>query len=270
MANKMSHTKSQRIAYWVVLISFAAPLLYYLIQMVAGTFDTVNLLTMLQCVLGLAVLHLPDFLSEKLRFEIPSLLYVFYLVFLYCAIFLGEFYDMFNRVPFWDVILHCSSSLVSGFLGFMFVAILNKSEKVMFHLSPLFVSLFAFCFAITIGTLWEIYEYTFDGLLGLNMQKFITPDGTVLVGHAVIVDTMEDLMIDAFGGLVASIIGYFSLKHNKSWLVPKLLDPKPKNEKTASLPTTENTVKSIESPKQSPAFPAEQSEADSHSAKKKK
>ena len=43
MANKMSHTKSQRIAYWVVLISFAAPLLYYLIQMVAGTFDTVNL-----------------------------------------------------------------------------------------------------------------------------------------------------------------------------------------------------------------------------------
>lgn len=216
MAKKMSRTKSQRIAYWVVLVSFAAPLLYYLIQMVAGTFDTVNLLTMLQCVLGLVVLHLPDFLSEKLRFEIPSLLYVFYLVFLYCAIFLGEFYDMFNRVPFWDVILHCSSSLVSGFLGFMFVAILNKSEKVLFHLSPLFVSLFAFCFAITIGTLWEIYEYTFDGLLGLNMQKFITPDGTVLVGHAAIVDTMEDLMIDAFGGLVASVIGYFSLKHNKS------------------------------------------------------
>lgn len=140
MAKKMSRTKSQRIAYWVVLVSFAAPLLYYLIQMVAGTFDTVNLLTMLQCVLGLVVLHLPDFLSEKLRFEIPSLLYVFYLVFLYCAIFLGEFYDMFNRVPFWDVILHCSSSLVSGFLGFMFVAILNKSEKVLFHLSPHFAS----------------------------------------------------------------------------------------------------------------------------------
>ncbi len=229
MEKKRSRTKSQKIAYWIVLISFAAPLLYYLIQMVLGVFDTVNLLTMLQCTLGLFVLHVPEFLSEKLRFEIPSLLYVFYLVFLYCAIFLGEFYDMFNRVPFWDVILHCSSSLVTGFLGFMFVAILNKSEKVMFRLSPLFVSLFAFCFAVMIGALWEIYEYIFDGLLGLNMQKFTTPDGTVLSGHAALVDTMEDLMIDAFGGFVASVIGYLSLKHNKEWLVPKLLNSDQKN-----------------------------------------
>lgn len=234
MAKKLSRTKSQRIAYWVVLISFAAPLIYYLVEMVLGVFDTVNLLTMLQCALGLIVLHVPDFLSEKLRFEIPSLLYVFYLVFLYCAIFLGEFYDMFNRVPFWDVILHCSSSLVSGFLGFMFVAILNKSEKVMFRLSPVFVSLFAFCFAVTIGALWEIYEYVFDGLLGLNMQKFTTPDGTVLVGHAALVDTMEDIIIDAVGGFAASVIGYISLKHKKEWLVPKLLEAE--TQKTALLP----------------------------------
>ncbi len=224
MAKKLSRTKSQKVAYWVVLVSFAAPLIYYLVQLIVGTFDTMNLLTMLQCALGLIVLHVPDFLSEKLRFEIPSLLYVFYLIFLYCAIFLGEFYDMFNRIPFWDVILHSSSSLVSGFLGFMFVAILNKSEKVMFRLSPLFVSMFAFCFAVTIGSLWEIYEYVFDGLLGLNMQKFTTPDGTVLVGHAALVDTMEDIIIDAFGGFVASVIGYISLKRKKDWLVPKLLE----------------------------------------------
>ena len=53
MEKKRSRTKSQKIAYWIVLISFAAPLLYYLIQMVLGVFDTVNLLTMLQCTLGL-------------------------------------------------------------------------------------------------------------------------------------------------------------------------------------------------------------------------
>jgi len=231
VTKKKSRTRSYKIAYWFVLVSFAAPILFYLVQMVVGTFDTANLLTMLQCVLGLVVLHLPDFLSEKLRFEIPNALYVFFLIFLYCSIFLGEFYDMFNRVSYWDVIMHCSSSLATGFIGFMFVAILNKSEKVMFHLSPLFVALFAFCFSITIGSLWEIYEYTFDGILGLNMQKFIEPDGTVLAGHAALVDTMEDLMIDAVGGLTASVIGYFSLKHNKDWLVPKLLDPKPKKER---------------------------------------
>ena len=65
MAKKLSRTKSQKVAYWVVLVSFAAPLIYYLVQLIVGTFDTMNLLTMLQCALGLIVLHVPDFLSEK-------------------------------------------------------------------------------------------------------------------------------------------------------------------------------------------------------------
>lgn len=221
--------KRYRLAYWFVLICFAAPILFYLLQMLFGEFDTANLLTMLQCMLGIVVLHLPDVLSERLRFEVPAGLYVFFLIFLYCSIFLGEFYDMFNRVAYWDVLMHCSSSVVTGLIGFMFVAILNKSEKVMFSLSPLFLALFAFCFSITIGSLWEIYEYIFDGLLGLNMQKFIEPDGTVLVGHAALVDTMEDIIIDAIGALAASVIGYFSLKKRKDWLVPKLLEQAEEN-----------------------------------------
>ena len=82
-------------------------------------------------------------------------------------------------------------------------------------LSPVFMALFAFCFAVSVGVLWEIYEYAFDGLLGLNMQKFMLADGTLLVGREALDDTMKDIIIDVFGSLAAAVVGYVSIKRQK-------------------------------------------------------
>ena len=94
-----------------------------------------------------------------------------------------------------------------GALGFSIVTLLNKTEKVPMELSPLFVALFSFCFAVTLGVVWEFYEYTFDGLLGLNMQKFALENGTLLIGRAALADTMMDLVVDAVGAFIMSVIG---------------------------------------------------------------
>ena len=99
-----------------------------------------------------------------------------------------------------------------GALGFILVSWLNDSEQVRVSLSPAFVALFAFCFALSCGALWEIYEYTFDGLLGLNMQKFITASGETLVGHAALRDTMKDIIVDAVAALLMAVLGYGQLK----------------------------------------------------------
>lgn len=175
-------------------------------------------LMLLQCSLGVVAMFLPGLLTKRLRVEIPSGMMILYVIFLYCAIYLGEvrsFYYNFNN---WDTILHCFSGAMLGALGFSFVALLNNSERVPINLSPIFVAVFALCFAVTLGVVWEIYEYSFDGLLGLNMQKFALEDGTQLVGHAALGDTMKDLIVDALGALVTSIIGYISLKYKKGWL----------------------------------------------------
>ena len=89
-----------------------------------------------------------------------------------------------------------------GALGFSIVTLLNKTEEVPMNLSPLFVALFSFCFAVTLGVVWEFYEFTFDGLLGLNMQKFALENGTQLIGRAALTDTMIDLFVDAVGALL--------------------------------------------------------------------
>ena len=67
-----------------------------------------------------------------------------YLVFLYCAIFLGEVRDFYYRVPHWDTILHTFSGIMLGFFGFMVIDILNRDKNTSVNLSPIFVSLFAF------------------------------------------------------------------------------------------------------------------------------
>ena len=92
------------------------------------------------------------------------------------------------------------------------------------NLSPFFVSLFAFCFAVSIGALWEIYEFTFDGLLGFNMQKFMLANGKMLEGNDALRDTMKDIITDSLGAVTATIIGYIGLKKNKTWLIPKMTE----------------------------------------------
>ena len=188
-----------------------------------------------ECVLGLIVIHIPSLLAHRFKFEIPFFLYMCYIVFLYCAIFLGEAQSFYYKIPHWDTVLHAMSSLMLGFFGFMFITILNRDEHTLMSLSPFFVSLFAFCFAVTIGAVWEIYEFIADGLMGFNMQKYALADGTQLVGHAALADTMKDIIVDCIGALIATIIGYISLKKNKKWIIPRLTGKKVKSLKTVAI-----------------------------------
>jgi len=174
-------------------------------------------LMFIQCLLGLVVLSLPSVVERRWKVSIPNFIYIMYYVFLYCAIFLGEVMNFYYVIPHWDVILHFFSGAMLGALGFILVSWLNDSEKVRVSLSPAFIALFAFCFALSCGAVWEIYEYTFDGLLNLNMQKFITASGEVLVGHDALRDTMKDIMVDAVAALMVSVIGYGRINANK-WL----------------------------------------------------
>lgn len=171
-------------------------------------------LMLLQCILGIIVMFIPSFVEHKLSIDIPNNMEITYFIFLYCAIYLGEVRNFYYLIPYWDVILHAFSGAMLGALGFSLVCYFNDTDFFEINLSPFFIALFAFCFALAAGVVWEIYEFLADSLIGTNMQKFIIADGTVLVGHAALKDTMKDLIVDAISSLIITIIGYCTIKNN--------------------------------------------------------
>jgi len=175
-------------------------------------------LMLLQCIFGVLAMMLPGYLRSKVRLNIPNAMMIAYAVFLYCGIYLGEVRNFYFNVPHWDTILHMFSGAALGALGFSFVSLLNKPESASFSLSPVFVAIFAFCFALALGVIWEIYEFLMDSILKTNMQKYAMESGEMLIGQAALTDTMKDLIVDAIGAFAVSVIGYISIKYNKGWL----------------------------------------------------
>ena len=158
----------------------------------------------------------PGILRKKFRVYLPASLQIVITLFIFSAQFLGELRDFYYKFSWWDNMLHCISGSILGIIGFMFVYFLNKTHIKKTKLSPFFVALFAFCFAISMGVFWEIIEFSCDRLLGLNMQKFRMPSEDGLV------DTMTDLIVDTLGAFVVTLIGYIYMKDEKRMLKRKV------------------------------------------------
>jgi hypothetical protein len=175
----------------------------------------------LQCILGSAVLFLPSALEHKFRISFSNGIHIFFILFLYGAIILGEVQGYYRKFYHWDTVLHTLSGGMLSSFGFCIIDIINKSKKINLGLSDWFMSFFSFCFAIMLDTLWEIIEFIMDMFIDLNMQQYILPNGTVLVGHYAIVDTMKDLIVDVLGALFICIIGYILLKRHRNEMIDK-------------------------------------------------
>ena len=149
-----------------------------------------------------AITLLPLLMSRRLRLHIPPEFELLAIVFVFASLFLGEVRGYYTRFWWWDIALHTGSGLLLGIVGFLLVYVLNETEEIAIRMKPGFVALFAFMFAVGIGALWEIFEYSMDALAGTDMQKAMLGDPSGLT------DTMWDLIVDAVGALVISVLGY--------------------------------------------------------------
>ena len=163
---------------------------------------------MAETLLILFITFLPYFLGKRFDVIIPRGFETLAVIFLYMSLFLGEVQGYYTRFWWWDLVLHSGSAFLLGILGFLLVYVLNEKKEINLDLTPKFIALFAFLFAVGMGTLWEIFEFAMDQLLGLNMQK------------SGLVDTMGDLVVDVLGAGVMSVLGwgYISTRETDSFL----------------------------------------------------
>ena len=169
-------------------------------------------LVLFQLIAGVAFLRLPRLLARVIGINLSDGLYIAYMLFIWGAIFLGEFAFLYYRISVWDTVMHIYSAVLLSLLG-LSLPRLFTGERI----SPALTALLSLGFAVLVGVLWEIYEFSFDGILGLNMQKFAYPAGggqklLPFVGREALVDTMIDLVVDLISACAVSVWAYIYIK----------------------------------------------------------
>lgn len=200
--------KWNEIISWAVrIILITATIVYFAL----GRYEDLFVL-----ILTLLLTFYPNILEKRFRVYLPSSFQIAITLFIFAAQYLGELHGFYDKIWWWDIMLHSISGFILGIVGFMFVYLLNQQYDKNVNLSPFFIVLFAFCFAVTIGVIWEFYEFGMDRIFGFNMQKFRNPwdDG--------LVDTMTDLIVDSIGAVIVSIFGYFYIKQKQDLFFTKL------------------------------------------------
>ena len=204
------------------------------------------------CILTLLLMIIPSFIQVTFKINMPSTLEIILLLFIFSAEILGEMDHYYLKYEWWDTMLHTISGFISAGIGFSLVNLLNDDSRLEFDLSPLFLVLVAFCFSMTIGVIWEFFEFSLDQILLVDSQKdtiihaihsvdllnngmtgHINNITEVMINGQVLpfegyldiglIDTMQDLIVNFIGAFIFSIFSYVSLKcEHKGNLVRKL------------------------------------------------
>lgn len=218
----------------IYLILHVSVILVGIRQLTLGNYDSVFM-----CLLTLCLFAIPRLINQQFHILLPNTLEIIILLFIYSAEILGEVKCYYLTVSHFDTALHTINGFIMAAIGFALVDILNQNENISFSLSPLFVAIVAFCFSMTIGVLWEFFEFGMDQVLKTDMQKdtiipaissvLFHPEGlnqavTVPINSIVVngeswngyidiglIDTMKDLIVNFIGAVVFSILGFLYL-----------------------------------------------------------
>ena len=236
LSMELKEHKSSAIVYFTLR---ALVMIVMVLQIFNRNYENVFL-----CLLTLLLLVVPSLVQVTMKIELPTTLEIIILVFIFAAEILGEIQEFYILFPFWDTVLHTLNGFLAAAIGFSMVDLLNRSERMMFKLSPLFMAIVAFCFSMTIGVVWEFFEFGMDQLFHTDMQKdtivhavysvLLDPAGgnraagitgitqVVVNGQDLglggyvdigLIDTMKDLIVNFIGAVVFSVIGFFYVKN---------------------------------------------------------
>lgn len=153
----------------------------------------------------ICVMFLPSVLGRRFKLQIPAEFEILALLFVFASLFLGEVRGYYARHWWWDVALHTTSGGLLGILGFLLIYVLNENDRIDLHMRPFFVAFFAFVFAVAMGAIWEIFEFTMDQTFGMQMQKPMLGDPSGLT------DTMFDLIVDTVGAFIICWMGWWHM-----------------------------------------------------------
>lgn len=181
-----------------------------LVISIIGALYFQNWNTLFIIILTLILTLIPGIVKERYKINFPIGFHFTIVFFIYASIFLGDINNFYDKFWWWDIAMHLIIAISLGLIGFMFLLFLYQGEKLM--AKPFMISILTFSLALSIGALWEIFEFFMDSVFGTNMLK------------SGLLDTMGDLIVDGIGALIASFAGYLYLKQKEFPILKKFID----------------------------------------------
>lgn len=235
----VAQIKKNKAVFAVYIVLRLIVIVSLVFALVRGNFENAVL-----CVATLLLLLAPSFIEKSFSVELPSVLEIIIMCFAFSHAILGEIGCFYVKVPWWDTMLHTLNGFLCAGVGFSLIDLLNRDKRFRFELSPVYVALVAFCFSMTVGVLWEFFEFGSDMIFKTDMQKDtvirsitsvaldptksntpVTVDGitsVVVNGRELgvggyldigLIDTMKDLIVNFIGAVVFSIFGFIYIKY---------------------------------------------------------
>ena len=226
--------------FWVYVVLSALVFFTMVRSFVRGEYFNV-----LIAILTLALFMIPAIVEKNFRLHLSGFFEGVVLVFIFSAEILGEINCYYQKIPHWDTVLHTVNGFMFAAFGFALLDMINRDETIKFRLSPVYLALVAFCFSMTVGVLWEFFEFGCDMMFHSDMQKdtYVSEFYTVMLdlektntavpveniaevvlqsgGERILlpayldiglIDTMKDLLVNFFGAATFSVIGFFYVK----------------------------------------------------------
>ena len=221
----------------LTLLTAVASLILYFTSDEHGLDVTVN--HIFQCAAAIIIFNVPPLIARKFRCYIPNFITITLYVFTFAHFVLGEIFRAYDHIFLYDKILHMTGGVIFALLSFSVVWLMNHSSDGHVKLSPFFIVLFTFCFALAVEYVWELIEFAADRLFGANMQRWqdsiiqgaqIVVDGEVVEGTAHNIpygnglrDSMEDMIVNVVGCLVVCVFAYIGMKKKPNWFENKVI-----------------------------------------------
>jgi hypothetical protein len=137
-------------------------------------------------------------IANKKNIVLPSSFQLISVIFILLALYFGELMKFYDKFWWWDLLLHSIFGSYAVIVALHLIeGIIIKKKEVTKKRFITFTVIFAFCFSITLGTLWEVFEFLGDYFFKTNMVK------------GGIEDTASDLIAKIIAAFITSIICYF-------------------------------------------------------------
>jgi hypothetical protein len=178
----------------------------------AASYFVNNVLDFTLSLLALFLMFSPALIRKDFRADFPSLIDTLILVYLFLGTYLGSFKSFFEKIWWWDILLHLLMGISIALISFSVIFRLRELKSHV-QMSSFMIAFFSFAITMAAGAIWEIIEYILDTFFGFELQQ----------PHP---DTMIDLIFVFIGGLIVSAGGYLYAKYPRANMIDLMFSKK--------------------------------------------